>query len=173
MLVVGAPGLAVVAVEQPPVRVGDATPAPEGVRRCDAGADYLGRVDQLRADGALVSPVVPQVEDVAELVPGLEELAQRHRVGVHLMDRIDVVQEAQLGQVAAIPPGESVVDRLGESVEDVLRRHRENPARPRPEITAGGAAEQFDAHGPLLVGAPLGHVADFARCAAGATDPLR
>src|SRR6266545_2222406 len=151
---------AVVAVEQAPVRVGDYAPAP--VRRRPVGhhAEHLLRLDLVRVDDAPVAPVVAKVEGVAELFAQIQHLAEGYRVGVQLPLRVDVVAVAELGhrlaelrqvelvQVAAVPPGERIVDGLGEGVEGVRRGHREHPARAGPQVTGRPAAEQFHPHRP-------------------------
>src|SRR5664280_2067557 len=69
--------------------------------------------------------------------------------GVYVVDvpvlahRFAVPGQGELVQVAAVPSGEGVVDRLTELVEGVRRGHREDPPRAGPQVTGKAAAEQL------------------------------
>jgi hypothetical protein len=92
----------------------------------------LRRVERLGVDRAPVAPVVAEVEHVAELVAGLQDLPEGDGVGVEDLCRVDVVAEAVFGdgaaveregelvEVVAVPAGEGVVDGVGEDVEGVV-----------------------------------------------------
>lgn len=54
----------------------------------------------------------------------------------------------ELVQMAAVPPCERVVDRLGKDVEGVPWRHREDPARGGPQRAGIPTAEQLDPYRP-------------------------
>jgi hypothetical protein len=150
---VGDRGLAVVGLEQPPVRVGDQAPSPVRQRPVGHDAQLRHGVEVVVGDATVVAPVVAQVERVLELLPRGEHLAQAHRVGVQFVAGVDVVDVPVLGHplaepgqgelvpVAAVPPRKGIVDRHAERVEGVRRGHREDPHRAGPQVTGKAAAE--------------------------------
>lgn len=111
-------------------------------------------------------PVIPEVEREPELLARAHHTRdfgrldiQRHLDrptdgGGHLVAGLLVGDHPSVGQgedrqMRAIPPGEAVVDRVGEVVEGVRGAHREDAAGIRPQLLAPTTKKLHDHRQPI------------------------
>jgi hypothetical protein len=148
--------VAVVAVPVAAVLIRDCAPSPEGQRLFGDDAEHLQWVDSPAGYGAQVLPVVAKIEYGGELLSGPEP-AEPDGAAVQRSFRLfalpppgradrGAVGQGELVQVIAVPPGEGIIDRIGELLESRCPGGGEYPSRPRPRVpgvrrrTAGGRA---------------------------------